>query len=110
MSIYEYHASFWGVECNDRIIAVISGFRTTPKLYRSRGIWIDPNYRYKGFSKHLFNAVSKQAYAEGCKAIWSFPRMSALPAYTAWGFRSTSEPQDDGEFGPNCYVYKEIAV
>jgi GNAT superfamily N-acetyltransferase len=110
MSIYDYPVSFWGVECKDRIIAVISGFRTNPKLYRSRGIWIDPNYRFKGFSKHLFNTVGAQAYSEGCSAIWSFPRLSALPAYHAWGFRSTAEPQDDGEFGPNCYVIKEIAA
>jgi GNAT superfamily N-acetyltransferase len=93
----------------DEIIGVNSGHRTTDNLYRSRGLWVDPRYRRKGISGILFCELYGQAMKENCKGIWSIPRKESLAAYEKYGFVKTSDFFDKGmEFGPNCYVYKEI--
>lgn len=109
ISIYEkYEPTFFAVyNVVGDIIGVNSGHKTTNDLYRSRGIWVDPAYRRKGVCGILFCELHGQAMKEGCKALWSIPRKSALSAYEKYGFEKTSEFFDtDMEFGPNCYVYK----
>jgi GNAT superfamily N-acetyltransferase len=111
MSIYEkYEPTFFAVyNVVNEIVGVNSGHRTSNDLYRSRGIWVDPRYRLKGVSGILFCELHGQAMREGCTAIWSIPRQIALPAYEKYGFKQTSDFFDEGmEFGPNCYVYKEL--
>lgn len=94
---------------SNEIIGVNSGHRSSIDLYRSRGLWVDPQYRRMGISGILFNELHMQAIKENCKAIWSIPRKEALPAYKKYGFVQTSDFFDRGmEFGPNCYAYKEI--
>lgn len=105
----KYNPTFFSMQLNDQIIGVNSGFRTDQHLYRSRGIWINPDYRRKGISKKLFRDLEDQAIKENCTCIWSIPRKSAWPAYKAFGFEQTSDWFDeDMEFGPNCYVLKSI--
>lgn len=111
MDIFKYDPSFFGVFHNGRIIGVNSGHRTKDNIYRSRGIWVDPESRKKGISQLLFDATEKQAIKEGCNMIWSIPRESALPAYTKFGFETIGNFFDEGmEFGPNIYVKKELNV
>ena len=46
---------------------------------------------------------------EQCTHIWSLPRKSALSVYEKYGFIKTSDFFDERvEFGPNCYVKKEL--
>ena len=111
MDIFKYDPLFFGVFHNGRIIGVNSGHRTKDNIYRSRGIWVDPESRKKGVAQLLFNATEKQAIKEGCNMIWSIPRKSALPAYTKFGFETVGNYFDEGmEFGPNIYVTKELNV
>jgi GNAT superfamily N-acetyltransferase len=78
-------------------------------MYRSRGIWVDPVYRGKGVAGILFCELEGQAMKEQCKSIWSVPREKALPSYVKYGFKQTSDFFNEGmEFGPNCYVIKEL--
>ena len=109
MSIYSYPATFWKVVDNHKIIAVNSGFKTAEGYYRSRGIWVQEAYRNGQVSTLLFLEVDKQAQTENCHYIWSIPRKAALPAYLRAGFKQTSDFFSDNiEFGPNCYVLKEV--
>lgn len=110
MSIYQkYTPSFWGVYEDNKIVGVNSGFRTDVHDYRSRGIWVDPQYRGQGIASLLFDALFVQAFEEQCTMCWSIPRQSALRAYTSVGFVQTSDFFDEGmEFGPNCYVCKML--
>lgn len=111
MDIYNlYEPTFFAVYNNaGQIIGVNSGHRTEQRLYRSRGIWVNPLYRKKGVAGVLFCELHGQAMKEECTAIWSIPRKKALPAYEKYGFEQTSDFFDEGmEFGPNCYVYKEL--
>ncbi len=111
MNIFEYSPIFWGVYINNKLVGVNSGHRTTDTQYRSRGIWVNQQYRKSGISQMLFNMTAHQAILEGCDMIWSIPRKSALPAYTKFGFETVGDYFDEGmEFGPNIYVKKRINV
>ncbi len=68
MDIFKYDPSFFGVFHNGRIIGVNSGHRTKDNIYRSRGIWVDPESRKKGISQLLFDGTEKQAIKD---AIWT---------------------------------------
>lgn len=109
MEIYEkYKPTFFcAILNNAHIVGVNSGHRTDEALYRSRGIWVDPDYRREGVAQMLFQAVEDQAIKEKCTAIWSLPRESALSAYERYGFSKQGNFFDEGlEYGPNCYVIK----
>jgi GNAT superfamily N-acetyltransferase len=109
MNIFEYNPVFWGVYIDNKLVGVNSGHRTTDTQYRSRGIWVNPQYRKHGVSQMLFNMTEHQAKIEGCNMIWSIPRKSALPAYTKFGFETVGDYFDEGmEFGPNIYVSKDL--
>lgn len=101
--------TFFGVFIADKCVGVNSGHATGNTQYRSRGIYVFPEYRGKGFSQILFQAIETQGRSEGKHVLWSMPRESALPAYERYGFNQVSKMFDEGmEFGPNCYVIKRI--
>jgi len=111
MDIFNYEPTFFGVFDNQKLVGVNSGHRTKDNVYRSRGIWVNPEYRKKGISKILFLMTESQAIREECNLIWSIPRKSALGAYTRFGFETVGDFFDEGmEFGPNIYVKKDINV
>ena len=109
MDIYEkYYPTFWAAYDTDRtVVGVNSGFRTTDTLYRSRGIWVNPDYRKQGIAQLLFDVLEEQAIEEGCTDMWSYPREGSHRAYLKFGFDMTSDWYDD-LFGRNCYVLKQI--
>ena len=94
---------------SNKIIGVNSGHRTSRQLYRSRGLWIDDNYRGRRLSVHLLKEIENHAVKENCRYIWSIPRKEALRAYESNGYIQTSDFFNNKmEFGPNCYVIKEL--
>jgi GNAT superfamily N-acetyltransferase len=108
MDIFKYPASFFAVWHDEKLIGVNSGHRTTDTLYRSRGLWVDPDYRKQGIAQLLFGATETAAQLEGCSAVWSIPRKTALSAYKHFGFEAVG-----GFFGTetsdaNIYVIKNL--
>lgn len=110
LNIYNlYTPTFFALFLENDIIGVNSGHKTSENYYRSRGLWIDPEYRGNNFSNFLLEAVNNQAVLEKSKYIWTIPRKSALKSYKKNGFIKTSDFFDRGvEFGPNCYALKEL--
>lgn len=90
------------------MVGVNSGHRTNDSQYRSRGIWVDPRYRGLGVSTQLFQALEHQAVMEGCEMIWSIPRVTALPAYTSFGFVAQGDSFVTETSPENVYVRKDI--
>ena len=86
MNVFNYPATFWGVYIDNKLVGVNSGHKTTDTQYRSRGIWVDPEYRKQGVAQNLFNMTEHRAILEKCNMIWSLPRKTALPAYERFGF------------------------
>lgn len=108
MAIFNYPATFSAAYDDSKIIGVNSGHKTNDKLYRSRGLWVDPSYRKQGIAQLLFGSTEMQAKLEGCSAVWSIPRKTALSAYKHFGFEAVG-----GFFGTetsdaNIYVIKNL--
>mgnify|MGYP003643035778 FL=1 len=106
MNIFEYTPTFWGVYMDNRLVGVNSGHRTTNNQYRSRGIWVDQDYRKLGVAQQLFTMTEHQATLEGCDMIWSIPRKTALSSYTKFGFETVGGYIETETADANIYVKK----
>jgi|10_taG_2_1085330.scaffolds.fasta_scaffold04646_5 GNAT superfamily N-acetyltransferase len=109
-SIFDnYTPTFWGIKNEGEIIGVNSGFRTSDRIYRSRGLYIKPERRKKGLSNLLLKLTLQIALKENCKMVWTMPRKSALFAYESVGFQKIGNwIEDDVEFGPNCVAIRVL--
>ena len=109
MDVFNYPATFFGIFDQDTLVAVNSGHLTTQQEYRSRGLWVDPDYRGMGLAQIILLATINEAKKEGAKMIWSIPRLTALPAYERVGFKTVGDIIDEGvEFGPNIYCKLDL--
>lgn len=104
--------TFFGAEVDGKIVGVNSGYTVIPDYrtstgYRSRGLFVLPEYRGQGIAQQLLQATEDQANEENKIIIWSIPRKSALKTYTRFGFRVMSD-FFGGEFGENCFVVKGL--
>lgn len=105
----KYTPYFCGVYVDGVIAGVNSCHQTGENEFRSRGIYVFPEYRMMGLSQHLFQFVEDRAFENKCSVLWSLPRVSALDAYKKFGFKECSEIINNGvEFGPNVYVRLEL--
>ena len=109
-SIFErYSPTFWVVKDNEKIIGVNSGFKTSDKVYRSRGLYVDIEYRKQGISQILLRQTILQGKKEECHWIWSMPRKTALPVYQKIGFKKRGKWLKEGvEFEPRCLTTRQI--
>jgi GNAT superfamily N-acetyltransferase len=102
-----YTPTFFGVFDQDKLVGVNSGHRTKDNEYRSRGLWVDPDYRGKKIGKILLQSTINKGVEEGCDLIWTLPRQSSMPAYSSVGFEKQSDWISEGmEYGPNCIAIK----
>jgi len=99
--------TFFGYVLDNNIIAVNSGHACpNQNNYRSRGLWVDPNYRGKGIARKLLTATIVQGHREGYTQIWSYPRQSSWPTYQAVGFKLASgwEVSETSEANAYCIL------
>jgi len=104
--------TFFGAEVDGKIVGVNSGYTVVPDYrtswgYRSRGLYVLPEYRGHGIAQHLLQATEDQANKELKVILWSIPRKTALKTYQKFGFRVMSE-FFEGEYGQNCFVVKGL--
>ena len=105
----KYTPSFWAIKHGDEIIAVNSGFKTEERIYRSRGLYVYPDYRGQGLSAILLRQAILQGKKEQCHWIWSLPRKTALSAYQRVAFKKRGKWLDkEVEFGPNCLATRQL--
>ena len=90
------------------IVGVNSGHKTENGVYRSRGLWVHPNYRNNGLSRKLLEQTIIQAQLENCTFIWTMPRATSLYAYEKVGFGKIGEWTNKYEFGPNCIAIHQL--
>jgi len=96
--------TFYGYIINDDIVAVNSGHACpNQNNYRSRGLWVDPNYRHQGIAQKLLTATIEQGQQEGYRQIWSYPRRSSWPTYQAVGFELVSDWETSETSEANAY-------
>ena len=96
-------STFFGYIVDNQIVGVNSGHGCSDNTYRSRGLWVDPNYRNQGIGTKLLVATHEQGLAEGYSTTWSYPRLTSWTTYQRAGFElvgewSASETSDSNAF------------
>ena len=104
----KYNPTFFACIIEDSIVGVNSCHKTSDYQMRSRGLWVNPNFRRRGITKHLFKECFKKAIEEGCKTMWSLPRKTSIKAYEASGFVIKSDWIKTETSDNNCYVEKQL--
>jgi GNAT superfamily N-acetyltransferase len=107
-SVLQYQPYFWGVFHDDKIVGVISGMKTSPVFFRSRGLWVHEEFRELGLATELLRSVELRAKENGCKTLWSMPRCRSWGFYERIGFKIQFK-LENYEFGPHYIAYKSLS-
>jgi len=99
----KFKPTFLGLFDNEKLIGGISGHKSSHEDYRIRGIYILSEYRSKGLSKMLFDAVISQAEKENSTQIWSLPKKEAFFSYKKSNFIQTTDYIKTA-YGENCFA------
>ena len=89
------------------ILGVNSGHKCQDNGYRSRGLYVQPEYRGKGIGTILLQETIKIGSLEGCDYVWSYPRKTSWKTYERAGFLLSSD-WEVSELGLNAYVRKDV--
>ena len=107
LNILESKPVFLKIEENKKIVGVLSGFQTSQRLYRSRGLWVEPAHRRRGLASKLIAEIERRAVLAKCDTLWTMPRASAQAFYLQQGFK-IYKAIAKYEFGPHLLVQKPI--
>ena len=99
----------WAVKERGQIIGVMCGHKSSSREYRTRGLWVKEEMRGRGVAKLLFEAAERQARAECCRWLWSYPRLQALGAYQKAGYESYG-PTERGLWDDCVRAKKDLSV
>ena len=94
---------YFGIFNESNIIGVNSGHVCIDNSFRSRGLWVNPNYRRQGLGVTLLNATLDKGKELNCAFCWSLPRKTSWPAYEKSGFILTSEWSASDTSEANAY-------
>lgn len=103
---YYYIPKFFAYIIDDKIVGVNSGHKCADQSYRSRGLFVFPEYRKHGVGRELLLATINQGKIEKSSLVWSYPRQESWHTYESAGFTLASEWQQS-ETGTNafCKIY-----
>lgn len=99
---FNYKPTFFGYIVKDIILGVNSGHMCCDNSYRSRGLYVFPEYRKKGIGTELLKATINQANTENADFTWSYPRQTSWHTYEQAGFKLASFWKED-ENGINAF-------
>jgi GNAT superfamily N-acetyltransferase len=95
---------YFGYYIDDKLVGVNSGHTTALITFRSRGLYVLPEYRNQGIGLKLLKHTIKFGFEKYTDDIvWSYPRKEALNVYEKAGFKKISD-FEQGTYGINCYV------
>ena len=83
--------TFFAYILNNKIVGVNSGHKCMDNSYRSRGLWVFPEYRGQRVGRKLLLATIEQGIYENVDCVWSYPKFSSWNTYRAAGFTLASK-------------------
>lgn len=104
----KYKPTFYGFIVNNNIVGVNSGHASSKIHYRSRGLYVLPEYRGNNIGVELLKYCMLLAQRENKKYCWSLPKKTALKTYLKAGFEKTSDFFQTETSDLNCYVIREL--
>lgn len=108
---FMFKPTFLGYYFNEMLVGVNSGHRCCDSSYRSRGLFVLPEYRNKGIATKLLSHTIEQGIKEGSKFVWSYPRKESWHSYEKAGFFLASD-WNHTEYGYNafCSTTQEVLI
>lgn len=97
-----FQPTFYAFKLNNDIVGVNSGHMCVGNNYRSRGLYVFPEFRKLGIGTELLLATIEQGLTEGASFIWSYPRVNSWTTYYSAGFILKSK-WSKSETGDNAY-------
>jgi GNAT superfamily N-acetyltransferase len=95
--------TFFAYVIDGEIAGVNSGHMCKDNYYRSRGLYVFPNFRGKSIGTLLLTATIEQAKAENAVLCWSYPRKSSWKSYLNAGFELATEWEISETSDSNAY-------
>jgi GNAT superfamily N-acetyltransferase len=108
MSIFDREVIYWGAYYNQVLVGVNSGHGVSDTEYRSRGLWVQPEWRRNGIGLELLNHTCEHALDRDYAMIWSLPRVKSLNAYNQAGFQEVGEHFSTETSDLNVYVKRYL--
>lgn len=99
---FKYPATYFGYFIDNILVGCNSGHKCCDNTYRSRGLYVFPEYRGLGIGTKLLLATIDQSRKEEATSCWSYPRLQSWSTYQTAGFKLISEWKND-ETGINAY-------
>lgn len=84
---FNYTTTYFAFFINNKIAGVNSGHYCCDNSYRSRGLYVFPEYRGHGIGTKLLIETINQGKKENAKFVWSYPRHSSWRTYESAGFK-----------------------
>ena len=100
--------TFFGYVIDDTLIGVNSGHLTKDRGYRSRGLYVSPEYRGRGIGTMLLRTTIDQARTEGAEMCWSYPKYTSWKTYQTAGFTLASIWEKSEMSDSNAYCKFEF--
>lgn len=91
-----YNGVFFGIKTTDtgKVVACNSGHQCSKTLFRSRGLYVYPEFTRRGMAQSLLAHTALFAQDNGFEKIWSLPTEKAIPTYESVGYEIMSEVED----------------
>lgn len=102
-----YESVFLAFYINGKIVGVNSGHLCIGNNFRSRGLYVFPEYRKQGIGTELLLGTIDKAKESKCSFIWSYPKFESWKTYKNAGFEMSSE-WEQSELGLNAYCIKTL--
>jgi GNAT superfamily N-acetyltransferase len=90
MSYFNNTPHFFGLYVNHKLAGVNSG-HLTGSSYRSRGLYVLPEFRGNHYGEELLRCTVHKAKEIGATSCWSMPRYSSRIAYSRAGLVQLSD-------------------
>lgn len=94
--------TFFAYKLDNKIVGVNSGHLCHDNSYRSRGLFVFPEYRKQGIGKMLLLATINKGRDECADYVWSYPKQSSWKTYESAGFNLASS-WETSELDINAY-------
>jgi GNAT superfamily N-acetyltransferase len=94
--------TFFAYIVDNKIAGINSGHMCQDNSYRSRGLWVFPEYQGNQIGKQILMATIQQGVSEGADYVWSYPKDTSWKTYNSAGFELASD-WENSETGTNAY-------
>lgn len=99
--------TFFAYKLDNKIVGINSGHLCHDNSYRSRGLFVFPEYRKQGIGKILLLATIDKGRDECADYVWSYPKQSSWLTYEAAGFNLASI-WEQSELDLNAYCHFKL--